>query len=263
MTPKPNFHRLSLGNLHRGADMSRSGGEVQESGGIGWRFVVGLFAFIFITWTATPIVLIALHDKLEERGQFGDQFGSVNALFTGLAFAGLIVTVLLQRKELTLQRQELALTRQELRRSADAQNAAQESLKQTLYAQSFKVALEILEDDKVRQARFDLSQLINRYGYPNDLQLETDHRIAAITVMRTFDAVGTMVRRGMLPAEYLIDAWSGSITHGWALSEPFVVQIRKERSDPTICRDFEQLSRMAFQYLSQERARSKSEGRAA
>lgn len=49
-----------------------------------------------------------------ERGIFGDMFGAVNALFSGLAFAGVVYAILLQRKELKLQRQELALTRKEL-----------------------------------------------------------------------------------------------------------------------------------------------------
>lgn len=55
------------------------------------------------------------------RGQFGDIFGGVNALFTGLAFAGVIYTILLQRRELELQREELRLNRAELGRSAQAQ----------------------------------------------------------------------------------------------------------------------------------------------
>lgn len=40
-------------------------------------------------------------------GQFGDQFGAVNALFSGLAFAGLIITILQQRKGWYYQRKEL------------------------------------------------------------------------------------------------------------------------------------------------------------
>lgn len=50
-----------------------------------------------------------------ERGQFGDMFGGLNALFTALAFAALIYTVLLQRDELSLQRRELAGQRKQLR----------------------------------------------------------------------------------------------------------------------------------------------------
>ena len=59
--------------------------------------------------------------QMDVRGQFGDIFGGVNALFTGLAFAGVIYTILLQRRELELQRQELRLNRAELSRSAQAQ----------------------------------------------------------------------------------------------------------------------------------------------
>ncbi len=47
------------------------------------------------------------------RGTFGDMFGAINALFSGLAFAGIIFTILLQRNELELQREELRETRQE------------------------------------------------------------------------------------------------------------------------------------------------------
>lgn len=49
------------------------------------------------------------------RGTFGDMFGAVNALFSGLAFAGLIITLIMQHEELGLQRKELAQTNEELR----------------------------------------------------------------------------------------------------------------------------------------------------
>lgn len=44
---------------------------------------------------------------------FGDSFGAVNALISGLAFAGMIVTFVLQRYELSMQRKELEAQRQE------------------------------------------------------------------------------------------------------------------------------------------------------
>lgn len=49
------------------------------------------------------------------RGTFGDMFGAINALFSGLALAGIIITILLQRKELQLQREELSETREEFK----------------------------------------------------------------------------------------------------------------------------------------------------
>ncbi len=50
---------------------------------------------------------------IESRGLFGDKFGSINALFSGLAFAGIIFTIFLQKRELSLQREELEETRKE------------------------------------------------------------------------------------------------------------------------------------------------------
>lgn len=57
---------------------------------------------------------------IAQWGQIGDAFGSINALFSGLALAGVVLAVLLQREELKLQRQELRETRAELKRQAEA-----------------------------------------------------------------------------------------------------------------------------------------------
>jgi len=51
----------------------------------------------------------ALQVSSEElRGVFGDKFGAINALFSGLAFAGIIWTILLQRKELIASRDSVS-----------------------------------------------------------------------------------------------------------------------------------------------------------
>ncbi|MBO4654850.1 MAG: putative phage abortive infection protein [Bacteroidales bacterium] len=42
-------------------------------------------------------------------------FGAVNSLFSGLAFAGLIITLILQKQELVYQREELEQTREEMK----------------------------------------------------------------------------------------------------------------------------------------------------
>jgi hypothetical protein len=65
-------------------------------------------------------------------GNLGDSYGAPNALFSGLAFVGVIVTLLMQREELRLQRRELRLTRRELQRSA----LSQESLKRVASTQA-------------------------------------------------------------------------------------------------------------------------------
>lgn len=55
------------------------------------------------------------------RGTFGDMFGGTNALFSGLAFVGLIYTILLQRSELALTREELKGQRTALEQQLQAQ----------------------------------------------------------------------------------------------------------------------------------------------
>ncbi len=64
----------------------------------------------------------------QDRGTFGDMFGGVNVLFSGLALAGVVVALFLQRQELKLQREELKLTRQELQKTARAQQGSQRAL---------------------------------------------------------------------------------------------------------------------------------------
>ena len=87
-------------------------------------------------------------------------FGAVNSLFSGLAFAGLIFTILLQRgdlalqrRELVLQRRELTLTRVELERSAEAQERSGRALTAQLQASAISAqlaAVALLIDEKIQ-----------------------------------------------------------------------------------------------------------------
>jgi len=76
--------------------------------------LIALFAAVTILWLLTWGGLFDFIEKPEDRGVFGDMFGSINALFSGFAFAGVVYAILLQRIELKLQREELKLTRKEL-----------------------------------------------------------------------------------------------------------------------------------------------------
>lgn len=61
-------------------------------------------------------------------GQFGDSFGYINSLFSGFAFAGVILTILLQWNELRLQRIEINESQKVWRESAAAQEASHAAL---------------------------------------------------------------------------------------------------------------------------------------
>jgi hypothetical protein len=101
----------------------------------------GLVVSMVIIWLFAPAMMSIIFDgNLERMGQAGDLFGSVNALFSGLAFAGLFWTVLLQREQLALQQTELALQREELKLQREEMKSSREELANQAQAQRSLVA---------------------------------------------------------------------------------------------------------------------------
>jgi len=88
---------------------------------------------ILLVWIFYGFVVFYTLPDWPERGTFGDMFGAINALFSGLALAGIILAIFLQKQELELQRKELELTRQELARTAKAQEQSREALRTQAY----------------------------------------------------------------------------------------------------------------------------------
>lgn len=78
-----------------------------------WFIILGVFV-IGTLWCGSWLLIDYNIENSTNRGEFGDKFGAINSLFSGLAFLGLIVTLLFQKEELELQRQELSETRKEL-----------------------------------------------------------------------------------------------------------------------------------------------------
>ena len=76
-----------------------------------------LIVLVVIIWSSSTLLILLGLDNWSDRGTFGDLFGAVNALFSGLAFAGLIYTIVLQKQDLELQRNEIALNRAELKKN--------------------------------------------------------------------------------------------------------------------------------------------------
>lgn len=77
-----------------------------------WKFAIVLSVvfciyaafFVLLLWDE-PFGLIA--EKMRE-GTFGDSFGTLNTLFSGLAFSGVLITMLFQRKDLSETRAQIA-----------------------------------------------------------------------------------------------------------------------------------------------------------
>lgn len=87
--------------------------------------IVGVLFMVVCLFLGYTAITHELFDSAEKRGLFGDTYGGLNALFSGLAFSGMVIAIILQKNELTLQREELALARNEFKRMAESQELAQ------------------------------------------------------------------------------------------------------------------------------------------
>ena len=89
-----------------------------------------IIASVFALLIVGGQIVFLMGSNWTERGTIGDSFGMTNALFSGLAFAGVVYAILLQRQELALQREELRLTRDELSKSVQAQQQSADTQRQ-------------------------------------------------------------------------------------------------------------------------------------
>ena len=102
-----------------------------------WIFAAVATAIAILIWLCLPAILTGSYDTISEKGAYGDTYGTINALFTALAFVGVITTILLQKKELTLQRQELKLTREELAGQKKQLQIQSDTFKQQRFENTF------------------------------------------------------------------------------------------------------------------------------
>jgi hypothetical protein len=74
-----------------------------------WTLVAIVIILIWGAWGTIGIhqASILLGGGLDKAGQWGDAFGAINALFGGLAFSGVLATLLLQQRELARQQDQI------------------------------------------------------------------------------------------------------------------------------------------------------------
>ena len=79
-----------------------------------WKLFICAGCVICAVWLASFILICLCIDGWDVRGQFGDLFGAVNALFSGLAFVGLIITIRQQHKDLEYQQQAIDQSKEDI-----------------------------------------------------------------------------------------------------------------------------------------------------
>lgn len=98
-----------------------------------------LLLFVVGGWLAVGLYPTLVYDRVGCSNEIGDTFGVVNALFSALAFGGVLFTILLQSLELRFQREEMSEAR-------DVQEDISRSAHISAYAAVANCEIQILRD---------------------------------------------------------------------------------------------------------------------
>ena len=72
-----------------------------------WALFWKAALLVIVIWAASALLLYWSVEDFSKSGTFGDSFGVLNTLFSGLALAGIIVSIKMQNDEMREQRKEL------------------------------------------------------------------------------------------------------------------------------------------------------------
>ena len=111
-------------------------------------------------------------DNFAARGQFGDKFGAINALFAGFAFAGIIFTIYLQNRELSQTKEML-------------KEQMKDSNKQRFDSTFFQL-LKLQNDISTKLAETE-NEGYNSFRAFNSKLILQDHDYPAYTALRKID----------------------------------------------------------------------------
>ena len=101
----------------------------QSSGKIAFRLAIWLLVGVLCAWLIFgTFPYWGLGFPFESAGTFGDTFGFVNTLFTGLAMGMMVIAIMLQTRELHLQREEIDESQKIWRQTTEAQTKSTEAL---------------------------------------------------------------------------------------------------------------------------------------
>lgn len=101
---------------------------VSETTGFPKSVYIGTFVAVVTVWLLIGLAPTLLFCRWEVRGTFGDMFGAANSLFGALAFAGVTLALLLQRKQMQWQEVDRSDTAGQLDRQLSTQAAIADAL---------------------------------------------------------------------------------------------------------------------------------------
>lgn len=114
--------------------------------------IIVLICSIIAAWYYYPNWIQILYQEnvsiISERALFGDSFGSLNTLFSGLAFAGIITSIFLQSQELRETRAEIRAQKDEFQLQTQAMN---KQVFETTFFQLLQLHNEIIQSFRIEK----------------------------------------------------------------------------------------------------------------
>lgn len=105
----------------------------------------------------------------------------------------------------------------------------------TLHAQAYGVVRDILQEQKVREARkqvFEFGEVKSVADWSDDQKKQAE------LVCHTYDSVGQMVRNRMLSKNIIINNWKTSLIKSGKLLKPLIDEYRHKWDAPELWDDF-------------------------
>lgn len=134
---------------------------------------------VIIVWCCN--FFYGMHTEGSVSGQFGDSFGAVNALFSGLAFSGVFYAIFLQRYEVELTKFELERTKtilEEQQKNIHTQNI---NFKKQAFENTFFQMLSIF-NEITEKINYDRSgNFIGKNAFPRFVRSLTENFTATST----------------------------------------------------------------------------------
>ena len=194
--------------------------------GLDWRhlfrtFQVPLliwFAAVFVLWLASAGAIVYSLDSWQSRGQFGELFGAANSLFSGLAFAGVVIALLLQNHGLQLQLQEISKAHDWNRRKA-----AHDLICETSLGKFGELRRKIENKVKIYDAQQTSATLAPPLS--REAMLELD---AALNFLEN---VCLSIKNNVVDEEIVYNALSDILVGYWRWAKPYIDECRRTMSD--------------------------------
>lgn len=118
-------------------------------------------------------------------------------------------------------------------------------MRRATYATTFKAIYDMLQAEDIRNARkIVLNKLADK---PFESWTDEEKKVAE-KVCSNYDAVGIIMRNGLIPVKFIADSWGYSLRRTWRILSPMVASYRMQRNSKEFWDDYEWLAEQAAKY---------------